>query len=108
MAAGTARPAKCGGSDTPAGLRIVLSTTKPSIFYRRRRPVTRWCADVARQSGLLETPGRIGFWPDSVQVPGGARSQLGCPLVVGCGSLSVCSQPGTADEVWLQKGLPCS
>ena len=28
--------------------------------------------------------------------------------VVGCGSHSDCSPPGAVDEVWLQRGLPCS
>ena len=42
--------------------------------------------------------------------PGARRDALyGLPTCVsGCGSLSVCGPPGTVDEAWLKKGLPCS
>jgi hypothetical protein len=58
-------------------------------------------------SGLLETFGRTGVWPDSVQVLGGTLSS-GLPARDGCGSTPVCSPSGAADEAWLKKGLPCS
>ena len=68
------------------------------------------CAKRAQLYGhtrLLETSRRIGVWPDSVQVLGGTlsmrlpnRSRMW---------LSFGLQPaGHCDEVWLQRGLPCS
>ena len=61
-----------------------------------------------RLTGLLETRGRAGVWPDSVQVPGGTLL-IGLPTPVLGVWLTIGLQPaGCRDEAWLKKGLPCS
>jgi len=61
-----------------------------------------------RLTGLLETRGRTGVWPDSVQVPGGTLL-IGLPTPVLGVWLTIGLQPaGCRDEAWLKKGLPCS
>ena len=58
-------------------------------------------------SGLLETSGRTGVWPDSVQVPGGTLS-FGLPTRVRVWLTPGLQPVGHRDKAWLQKGLPCS
>jgi hypothetical protein len=58
-------------------------------------------------SGLLETFGRIGVWPDSVQVLGGSLS-FGLPTQSWVWLTFGLQPVGHRDEAWLQKGLPCS
>ena len=61
-----------------------------------------------RQSGLLETFGRAGVWPDSVQVLGGTLSmrlpteRFWVWLSIGLRTVE------HRDGAWLQRGLPSS
>ena len=88
--------------DTPPG-REVVAGGRPEDTGRRERLTPRhasiWATRDFSQDRCLA---RLGL---------GVRrlgSLLGCPPVCGCGSLSVCRPPGTVDEAWLQRGLPCS
>lgn len=58
-------------------------------------------------SGLLETFGRIGVRPDSVQVLGGTLYS-GLPTRVRVWLYFGLRTVGHCDEVWLKRGLPCS
>jgi hypothetical protein len=74
--------------------------------YPGRQPQIIDAANMV-DSRLLETSRRAGVRPDSVQVSGGGLSTR-LPTKYRCGSLSVCSPPGTVDEAWLERGLPSS
>jgi hypothetical protein len=57
---------------------------------------------------LLDTSGRTGVRPDSVQAPGGKLSKRLPASVIGVALHRFAFPPGTAGEVWLQRGLPSS
>ena len=57
---------------------------------------------------LLDTFGRTGVRPDSVQVPGGKLSMRLPTSVIGVALHRFAFPSGTAREVWLQRGLPSS
>jgi hypothetical protein len=58
--------------------------------------------------GYLTLSGRTGVRPDSVQVPGGKLSMRLPTSVIGVALYRFAFPPGTAREVWLQRGLPSS
>ena len=57
---------------------------------------------------LLETSGRAGVWPDSVQVFGWRLSLRLPTSVMGVALYRFALRPGTVAGAWLQRGLPCS
>ena len=60
-----------------------------------------------RHSGLLETPGRIGVWPDSVQVLGGSLSAR-LPTRSRAWLYSGLRPVGHRGVVWLKRGVASS
>ena len=62
----------------------------------------------SRHSGLLETPAKVGVWPDSTQVLGGLALYWAARRSMRRGSIPVCGPLSTADEAWLKRGLPSS
>lgn len=63
-------------------------------------PREHWC--------LLDTSGRTGVRPDSVQASGGKLSTRLPTSVNGVALQRFAFPPGTAREAWLQRGLPSS